>query len=124
MQATQQPFKKQCDALSVNDETTMWKQGVFGTHSPDAVINTLLFLSGKLFVLRGRQELRSLSQDQIEFEQNQDGTVCVRHKEKVSKTNQGGLKRRKAERKIVEHMEDPRDERSFSFIYHFYVSKW
>ena len=51
LQATQQPFKKQSDALSVKDETAMWTKGVFGIHSPDAVINTLLFLSRKLFVL-------------------------------------------------------------------------
>ena len=54
-QATQQPFKKQSDALSVKDETAMWTKGVFGTHNPDAVINTFLFLSGKLFVIRGGQ---------------------------------------------------------------------
>lgn len=34
LQATKQPFKKQCDALSVKDETTMWEKGVFGTHKP------------------------------------------------------------------------------------------
>lgn len=89
--------------------------------SPDAVINTLLFLSAKLFVLRGGQELRALSHDQIDFEQKQNGTVCVRYKEKVSKTNQGGLKRRKVEPKVFEHIEDSLDEKSFSFIYHFYT---
>ena len=45
-------------------------------------------------------------------------------KEKVSKTNQGGLKRRKMEAKVVEHIEDPLDERSFSFLCCFYISKW
>ena len=42
--------------------------------------------------------------------------MSVTYKEKVSKTNQGGLKRRKIERKIVQHVEDPMDERSFTFI--------
>ena len=124
LQASQPPFKKQSDALSVNDEKEMWTKGVLGTHSPEAAKNTLLFLSGKLFVLRGGQELRALSHDQIEFEERPDGTMRVTYKEKVSKTNQGGLKRRKTECKVVHHIEDPLDERSFYFIYNVYVSKW
>jgi hypothetical protein len=124
LQASQRPFKKQSDALSVNDEMTMWSKGILGTHSPESVVNTLLFLSAKLFVLRGGHELRSLSHDQIQFEEKQDGSTCVTYKEKVSKTNQGGLKRRKVEQKVVQHLEDPLDEKSFAFIYHFYVNKW
>lgn len=124
LQAKQQPFTKQADAISCSDESQMWSTGVLGTHSPKAVINTLLYLSGKLFVLRGGQELRELSHDQIEFLERQDGTMAVTYKERVSKTNQGGLKRRKIERKNVQHIEDPMDERSFTFIYHFYVNKW
>jgi hypothetical protein len=49
------------------------------------VVNTLLFLSAKLFLLRGGHELRSLSHDQIQFEEKQDGSMCVTYKEKVSK---------------------------------------
>ena len=121
LQASQPPFKKQSDALSVNDEKEMWTKGVLGTHSPEAVTSISV---GKLFVLRGGQELRALSHDQIEFEERPDGTMRVTYKEKVSKTNQGGLKRRKTECKVVHHIEDLLDERSFSFMYNFYVSKW
>ena len=121
LQASQPPFKKQSDALSVNDEKEMWTKGVLGTHSPEAVTSISV---GKLFVLRGSQELRALSHDQIEFEERPDGTMRVTYKEKVSKTNQGGLKRRKTECKVVHHIEDPLDERSFYFIYNVYVSKW
>ena len=82
-----------------------------------------MFLLGKFFVLGGGQELRSLTHDQFEFQEKQDGTTCVTYKENVSKTNQGSLKRRKAEPKVVQHVEDPLDEKSFTFIYHFYVNK-
>jgi hypothetical protein len=124
LQLSQQPFKKQSDALSASDENEMWTKGELGTHSPEVVINTLLYLSGKLFVLHGGQELGELTHDQIEFEERPDGNVSVTYKEKVWKTNQGGLKRRKIESKVVHHIEDALDERSFSFIYHFYINKW
>ena len=67
-----------------------------------------------------------MTHDQIEFEEKQDGsgTMCITYKEKVSKTNQGGLKRRNVEPKVVQHVEDPLDEKSLTFIYHFYVNKW
>ena len=89
----------------------MWKKGVMGTHSPDAVINALMFLSGKLFILRGGREQRDLSHDQFIFEEQLDGSMMVIFKEKVSKTNQGGLKRRKVVRKEVRHLEDPSNDR-------------
>ena len=124
LQSKQQPFKKQADAISTGDENEMWKQGVLGTHTPDTVINTLVFLTAKLFVLRGGREQRDLSREQFDFVKQDDGLMKVIFKEKVSKTNQGGLKRRKMEAKVVEHIEDPLDERSFSFLCCFYMSKW
>ena len=62
--------------------------------------------------------------DQFEFVEQPAGTMIVKYVEKISKTNQGGLKRRKQEVKRVEHVEDPLHEESFSFIYDFYVSMW
>ena len=45
-------------------------------------------------------------------------------KEKVSKTNQGGLKKRRIEAKVMQHVEDTLGERSFTFMYFFDVGKW
>ena len=86
LQSKQQPFKKQAEAISATDENVMWKHGVLGTHSPDTVINSLVFLTGKLFVLRGGKEQRDLSPEQFEFEGQDDGSMKVTFKEKVSKT--------------------------------------
>ena len=123
LQAVQVHFRKRADAVSLTDEEKMWEQGILGTHCQDALINTLLLLTGKLFALRGGPEQRSLSQHQLQFEELSDGKVLVKYAEKVSKINQGGLKRRKVEPKKVEHIEDPMDDRSFTFIYNFYNSK-
>lgn len=127
LQSKQQPYKKQADSISIGDEDEMWKQGAPGTHSPDTVINTVVFLTAKLFVLRGGRELRDLTREQFDFVKQDDGLMKVIFREKVSKTNkpnQGGLKRRMKEAKVVEHIEDPLDERSFTFLWCFYVSKW
>lgn len=124
LQAAQTPLKRKADAVCIEDENKMWECGVLGTSCPDSVVNKLLFLSGKLFALRGGKEQRELTHDQFQFCEQPNGTMVVKYSEKVSKTNQGGLKRRKHEVKSVEHVEDPRDERSWSFVYHFYVSKW
>ena len=77
LQSKQQPFKKQAEAISITDENEMWKQGVLGTHSPDTVINSLVFLTGKLFVLRGGKEQRDLLREQFEFEGQDDGSMKV-----------------------------------------------
>ncbi|XP_028410790.1 uncharacterized protein KIAA1958-like [Dendronephthya gigantea] len=69
LQATQKPGKKTAAAVSVTDERQMWDAGVLGTGSPDSIINTLLFLTGKLFALRGGKEQRELTRDQFEFVQ-------------------------------------------------------
>ena len=52
-----------------------------------------------------------------------ENRTLFKYSKKVSKTNQGGLKRRRQEVKSVEHIEDPTDERSWNFLYHFYLSK-
>jgi hypothetical protein len=102
----------------------MWEKGVLGTHCPDTVIHTLLFLTGKLFALREGQEQRNLSHDQFQFTNQDDGSMVVKYVEQVSEANQGGLKRRRKELKSVEHVEDPLDDKSFTLIYNFYISKW
>ena len=124
LQSTQNPMKKRADAVTVSDERGMWNDGILGTSCPTSVINTLVFLTGKMLALRGGKEQRELTHEQFEFVEQTNGKMVLKYVEKVSKTNQGGLKRRKQETKRVEHVEDPLHEESFSFIYNFYVFKW
>jgi hypothetical protein len=72
---TQEPFTKQADAL--------WSKGVFGTHSPKSVLNALMFLTGKIFVLRGGKEQRDLTHDQFTFQEQDDGSMIVTYKVKA-----------------------------------------
>lgn len=52
------------------------------------------------------------------------GFMKVIREEKMSKTNNGRLKRRTMQAKVVEHIEDPLDQRSCIFFVCLYVSKW
>ena len=124
LQALQRPIKKKGHPVSVSNERQMWNSGILGTSCPNSVINTLLYLTRKLFGLQGGKEQRELTHDRFELVEKPDGMVVVKYTEKISKTNQGGLKRRKQEVKQMKHVENPLHKESFSFIYSFYISMW
>ena len=50
---------KHATPLSREDEQKLWQSGVMGTTSPVALQNTVFFVVGKMFCLRGGTELRS-----------------------------------------------------------------
>ena len=124
LQSIQNPFRNKADAVSVNEEEKLWITGALGTHSPGVLLDTLVFLAGKIFALRGGQEHRSLTRESFEFDTMEDGKSIVTYREKSSKVNQGGLKRRKISPKEVKHIEDGNDPKSFTFVFNFYMSKW
>ena len=124
LQSRQSPFRKKAKALSQKDEELLWTTGSLGTHSPAVLLDTLVFLARKIFALRGGQEHRDLCFDSFDFAETEDGKTMVTYREKTSKANQGGLKRRKLTPKEVIHIEDGVDERSFTYIFNFYMSKW
>ena len=123
LQATQTPFRKKASPISASEEK-LWFSGALGTHCPSVLLDTLVFLAGKTFALRGGQEHRSLSRESFEFGNLEDGKTIVIYREKTSKINQGGLKRRKVTPKEVKHVEDGQDAKSFTYIFNFYISKW
>ena len=52
--------KRQAEPITAEEENIMWASGVLGTHSPQALVDTLFFLIGMCFGLRGGQEHRQL----------------------------------------------------------------
>ena len=124
LQSKQNPFRKKASAVSESDEEKLWLSGALGTLCPRVLLDTLVFMVGKIFALRGGQEHRSLSRDCFEFCTRDDGQTVVTYREKTSKVNQGGLKRRKVSRKEVSHIEDGDHPRAFTYIFNFYISKW
>ena len=98
---------KKAQVLSVTDEEYLWSLGLLGTHLPDVLLNTVVFLMGKGFALHAgkeHQRLRSLPfQSQIQFMHDELGDIFIHYTEEIGlKTNKGGLKHRKVEPKYVD----------------------
>ena len=124
LQSKQDPFRKKASAVSENDEEKLWLSGALGTHSPRVLLDILMFMVRKIFALRGGEEHRSLCRDSFEFCRRDDGQTVINYREKTSKVNQGGLKRRKIRPKAVSHIENADHPRAFMHIFNFYISKW
>ena len=100
--------RKQAQVISLEFEQNLWLKGVLGEDTPDKLRNTVLYLIGVNCALRAGDEHYALrrpgrcTSSQISFEVNKDGLRCaVYHEDTVTKTNQGGLKDMKKERKVV-----------------------
>ena len=110
--------KRQAEPITAEEENIMWKCGVLGTHSPQALADTMFFLIGMCFGLRGGQEHRQLHWHNSQLslvEIPADSKIplqrsYLKYIEDVSKNNQGGIKMRKIEPKTVvqhENVENP-----------------
>ena len=81
------------DYITDEMEEKLWKMGILGESNPDQLRNTILFLVRSRFSLRGGKEHRALSRyptPQIQIEEI-NGKRCLVYRERVSKTNQGGI---------------------------------
>ena len=99
---------KQAEYISLSFEEKMWKKGVLGEDTPDKLRNTVLFLLGMNCGLRAGDEHHDLRREtlekpsQIQFEHDSSGVRCLVYREdSVTKTNDGGLKHMRKQRKIV-----------------------
>jgi hypothetical protein len=81
--------------ISKKIEDNLWCAGILGSDSPTSLLNTVIFLIGVHFALRGGEELRRLRYgdlSQIQFSIDSNGSRCLIYKEDFSKTRQGGTK--------------------------------
>ena len=94
---------KQAEPITVEEETSLWDKGLLGDHTPQSLLDTMIYLCGVHFALRSGQEHRSLQMTQFELVQPTDGEPYLVYVEKFSKNNAGGLSHRKVQPKQVEH---------------------
>ena len=76
-------------------ENKLWDGGILGRKNPKTLQNTVIYLIGILFCLRGGTKMRRLRfnvNPQITFQKDQNQKDCLRYHEDVSKCNSGGLK--------------------------------
>ena len=100
--------KRQAGLINANIENKLWIDGVLGEENPDQLRSTVVFLLGLNLGLRAGDEHYALRCDtptksfQLSFKRNDKGVRCLVYTEdSVTKTNQGGLKHMRKERKVV-----------------------
>ena len=103
--------KRQPEPLTKDEEELLWKNGVLGDHSPQALLNSVFFFNGICFALRGGDEHRHLrfKDSQIQVVEKTGERARFVYTEDSSKNNQGGLKGRKIKTKQVIHHENSAD---------------
>ncbi|XP_021345205.1 uncharacterized protein LOC110445118 [Mizuhopecten yessoensis] len=104
--------KKQALPISEEEEDVMWSKHVLGDDTPEKLINTMVYLIGLNFALRGGQEHRNLRRgDRSQFcvGENEQGRYLA-YTEDISKNNQGGLKHRKVSNKCLKHKQKTIDK--------------
>ncbi len=121
-----QPVKA-AEPITLEDEETLWDMKVLGEDDPEQLRDTVLFLVGLTFVLRGGKEQRALRapsfDPQIVVKKNEKGVKYLEYNEDYhSKTNQGGIKDRKHVAKSVCAYGHTTQERNVVYLYQKYVA--
>ena len=55
-------IKKQAEPLSLEEEELLWEKKLLGDHSPETLLNTIVFMNGLYIALRSWNEHRDLRQ--------------------------------------------------------------
>ncbi|XP_041379334.1 uncharacterized protein LOC121391954 [Gigantopelta aegis] len=103
--------RKRTEVISESEENMLWDKGLLGDNTPQQLLDTILYLTGLHFSLRGGSEhrqLRLLKNPQISGPfVDTCGRSYLLYKEDASKSNQGGIKHRKVLPKEVRAYDNP-----------------
>ena len=101
-------IQRQAQVISLDYEQRLWESNVLGEDTPDKLRDTVLYLIGMNCALRAGDEHYHLrrpggcTSSQFSFEINGEGVRCLVYREdSITKTNQGGLRDMKKERKVI-----------------------
>jgi hypothetical protein len=97
--------KSVSEAISLDEEEELWTKGFLGADDPDQLRNTLFYLNGLHFALRGGDEHANLMISQFEIDLV-DGKRVLRYKDIATKTFSGGLNNMRNKPKEVNHFEN------------------
>ena len=116
---------RQAEILSEAEEETLWEKGLLGDHTPQTLLDTMVFYTGYYFALRSGREHRQLRANpcQIEVIEHPGERSFLRYTEDISKNHPGGLKGRKIKPKVViQHANIDNAQRCFLRLFKLYRS--
>ncbi|CAC5423576.1 unnamed protein product [Mytilus coruscus] len=117
--------KKQAEEISLEEEEKLWASGSLGSDNARHLLNTLVYLIGLNFALRGGQEHRDLKgRNSSQFQINEkNGSKCLIYTEAKSKAAQGGIKHTNVERKsVVAYQNTENQARCVVHLFELYAS--
>ena len=117
---------RQAKVISVADEEKLWKSGVLGSDSPTKLVHTLFYQLGLNLALRGGREHRELrvgQNSQLTLHTDSNNGLYLQYCQDISKTDQGGLKHIKLDKKCVRAYASENRDRCAITLYQKYLSK-
>ena len=93
----------QAEPITPDKEELLWSKNLLGAHSPQTLLDTLVYLCGMYFALRSVKEHRDLKLQSFELVERTGEVPYIVYRESVSKNHPGGLKNRHDKAKVVIH---------------------
>ena len=86
----------------------LWQNGFLGSHTPELLRDTILFVFGNCFALRAGQEHRNLrmKNSQLSLPTDESGAEYLQYVEDLSKSNNGSLAHLRIKNKVVRAYEN------------------
>ena len=97
---------KSAEVVSRDEEDLLWNTSQLGSENPTQLLNTLFFMNGLHFAIRGGEEHRALEIHQFEVMSKPGQLRKIVYKEGTTKTYSGGLSHQIIKPKIKEHHEN------------------
>ena len=97
--------------------------GVLGAHTPQPLLDTMVYMCGLYFALRSGQERCYLQLRQLQLLEPPGGVPYTEYTENVSKNRPGGVKHRKIKpNKVKHHANFQRPDRCFVRLFKVYCA--
>lgn len=116
---------RQAEPFTPEEEELLWEKKILGDHSPQSLLNTIIFMNGLYFALRSGEEHRNLRRTpcQIQVIEKPGERSYLLYTEDISKNHPGGIKGRKVKPKVVlHHANNENPSRCFVRLFKMYLS--
>ena len=94
--------KRQAEPITEVEEDILCSKGLLGDHTPQALLNTIIFMNWVYFALRSGKEHRELRHESSQIQRDGERPY-LEYTEDESKNRPGGLRGRHIARKVVKH---------------------